>query len=115
MRLWIILFKDNILFSTTSGTSFMVGFNQVYYLFSPTIADWERENTVFRELIQAFITPMITTLSIMTIVDESSEFQILVFGLSVIVLNIGMYVGMPVIVLIKTKNYVKIRTLKNKY
>ncbi len=34
--------RDNTVLSTISGTAFMTGFNQFYYSFSPTIADWER-------------------------------------------------------------------------
>jgi hypothetical protein len=31
--------RDNVLFSTGSGTTFMAGFNNVYYTFSPAVAD----------------------------------------------------------------------------
>ncbi|MEO2201503.1 MAG: peptidylprolyl isomerase, partial [Nitrosopumilus sp.] len=36
--------RDNTLLQTQSGTSFMGMFNDVYYSFSPIIADYEREN-----------------------------------------------------------------------
>ena len=36
--------RDNVLFSTSSGTNFITTFNAIYYTFSPTIADWERTN-----------------------------------------------------------------------
>ena len=49
--------RDNSLLQTASGTSFMSGFNQFYYSFSPTIADWERESPVFKEAIKLAITP----------------------------------------------------------
>ncbi len=87
--------RDNTLYSTTSGASFMTGFNQLYYLFSPTIADWERESPVFKEAVRVFITPMISTLSIMTLAEEGSEEQILGFGISVIALNLGLYIAAP--------------------
>jgi hypothetical protein len=87
--------RDNTLYSTTSGASFMTGFNQMYYLFSPTIADWERENPVFKEAVRVFITPMISTLSIMTLAEEGSEEHILGFGISVIALNLGIYIAAP--------------------
>ena len=35
--------RDNTVLQTESGTSFMTGFNQFYYSFSPYIADYERE------------------------------------------------------------------------
>jgi plastocyanin len=87
--------RDNTVMSTASGTSFMTGFNQLYYSFSPTIADLERENPMFQEAVRAFITPMISTLSIMTLAEDGSEVEVLGLGISVIALNLGMYVGLP--------------------
>jgi len=57
--------RDNYLMKTESGTSFMTGFNQFYYSFSPTIADWERQNPVFKEAVKIGITPLLTSLSIL--------------------------------------------------
>ena len=96
--------RDNTVMSTNSGLAFMTGFNQLYYSFSPTIADWERENPVFQESVRLFITPMMSTLSIMTLAQEESEFQVLSAGISVIMLNLGMYVAAPAIVVFKLKN-----------
>ena len=55
--------RDNSLLQTASGTSFMSGFNDFYYSFSPTIADWERESPAFKEMVKIVITPMISSLS----------------------------------------------------
>ncbi|HII03259.1 MAG TPA: hypothetical protein HA350_00555, partial [Candidatus Nitrosotenuis sp.] len=57
--------RDNVLFKTNSGTAFMTGFDQFYYTFSPTIADWERQNPLLKETVRVAITPMLSTLSIM--------------------------------------------------
>jgi len=91
--------RDHKLLNTESGQSFMNGFNSFYYSFSPTIADWERQNPIFQEIVRAFITPMISTLAIMTLVDGGSEIEIIGLGISVIALNLGMYVATPTIVL----------------
>ena len=56
--------RDNQLIQTESGTAFMGMFNDIYYTFSPTIADMERENPLFKEAVKLAITPMISTLSI---------------------------------------------------
>ncbi len=90
--------RDNTVMSTSSGMSFMTGFNQLYYSFSPTIADLERENPMFQEAVRTFITPMISTLSIMTLAEDGSEGQVIGLGISVIVLNLGMYIAAPAIV-----------------
>ena len=90
--------RDNSLLNTESGTNFIDLFNGVYYSFSPYIADYERENPVFKELIKLTITPMITTLSLMEYAD--SEESVLSIGISLIILNIGMYIGIPVVAMI---------------
>lgn len=87
--------RDNSLLQTESGTSFMKSFNDLYYSFSPVIADYERENPVFREAVKIAITPMITSLSILNYVDMNSEESVLGYGISLILLNVGMYVGIP--------------------
>jgi hypothetical protein len=95
--------------STSTGASFMTGFNQLYYSFSPTIADMERENPMFQEAVKAFITPMISTLSIMTLADTNSETEVLGLGISVIMLNLGMYIAAPAFIGIKSYNRFKSR------
>jgi len=95
--------RDNTVMSTSSGLSFMTGFNQLYYSFSPTIADLERENPMFQETVRAFITPMISTLSIMTLAESGSEGQVLGLGISVIALNLGMYIVAPALIMWQIK------------
>ena len=89
--------RDNILLSTYSGTLFMDGFNSVYYSFSPQVAQLENENPVFKEAVKTFITPMISTLSVMTLANEGSESEVILFGVSAIGLIVGMYIATPVI------------------
>ena len=93
--------RDNNLLNTESGTVFMKTFNEFYYSFSPTIADWERESPMFKEAVKLAITPMITTLSLME--NANSESEVLGLGLSVIALNLGMYIGIPAVVIIGIK------------
>jgi hypothetical protein len=101
--------RDNTVMSTSSGVAFMSGFNQLYYSFSPTIADMERENPMFQEAVRAFITPMISTLSIMTLADEGSESEVLGLGISVIALNLGMYIAAPALIGFKVNKIIKSR------
>jgi len=79
----------------------MIGFNHAYYSFSPTIADWERQNPIFKESVKAFITPMISTLSIMQLTEHGSEEQVIGLGISVIALNLGIYVIAPTVAIVK--------------
>jgi cell division septation protein DedD len=90
--------RNNQLLNTESGTAFMGTFNDVYYSFSPIIADYERENPLFKEAVKLAITPMISTLSLME--NAETESEVLGIGISVILLNLGMYLGVPAIVVI---------------
>jgi peptidyl-prolyl cis-trans isomerase B (cyclophilin B) len=90
-------FRDNTILSTKSGLAFMTGFNQLYYTFSPTIADFERESPIFRETVKLAITPMLASLSILNHVNIDSEQEMLGYGISIILMNIGMYFVAPVI------------------
>ena len=89
--------RDNQLLQTESGAAFMGTFNDIYYSFSPIIADYERENPYFKEVVKLAITPMISTLSLMENADSESE--VLGIGISVIMLNLGMYLGIPAVVI----------------
>ena len=95
--------RDNSLLSTESGTNFINLFNSFYYSFSPYIADYERENPVFREAVKIAITPMISSLSILNYVDIDSEVEVLGYGISLIILNGIMYVGIPILAIMRFK------------
>ena len=87
--------RDNTILSTEVGTSFMTGFNQFYYSFSPAVADLERESPLFKEAVRLTLTPMLSSLSLLNHVDIDSEEEMLGYGISLIILNLGMYVGIP--------------------
>ena len=85
--------RDNQLMSTSSGTAFMTAFNQFYYSFSPYIADMERENPMFQEAVKMGLTPLLSSLSIISFAESESE--VLGYGIGVILANIGMYFVAP--------------------
>ena len=93
--------RDNIVLQTQSGAMFMTGFNSVYYSFAPTVADWEKQNPIFKEAVKITITPLLTTLSILNYVNIDSEAEMLGYGIGVILLNIGMYFVAPALVIMK--------------
>jgi len=95
--------RDNTVLQTESGTSFMAGFNQFYYSFSPAIADYERENPVFKEAVKITLTPLLTSLTLLQYVDIDSESEMLGYGIGVILLNIGMYFVVPAILVMKVR------------
>jgi len=96
--------RDNTVLQTQSGSTFMTGFNQFYYSFSPAIADYERENSAFKETVKIAITPMLTSLAILNYVDIDSEEEMLGYGIGIILLNIGMYFVAPAAIIFKIRN-----------
>jgi len=90
--------RDSKLLQTESGSAFMNSFNLFYYSFSPTIADYERDNHIFKELVKLSITPLISSLSILNYVDVNSDIEVIGYGTGIILLNLGMYFAIPALI-----------------
>jgi hypothetical protein len=95
--------RDNTVLQTESGSAFMTGFNQFYYSFSPTVADYERENPAFKEAVKITLTPLLTSLTLLQYADIDSESEMLGYGIGIILLNIGMYFVVPAILVMKVR------------
>ena len=99
--------RDDMLMKTNSGRSFMVSFNQFYYSFSPTVAEWERSNPILKEIVKIMITPLITSLSILTYLAIDSEAEMITYGILIIGLNLGIYFALPVFLIFRVKKKIK--------
>jgi len=95
--------RDNTVLQTESGSVFMAGFNQFYYSFSPAIADYERENLVFKEAVKLMLTPLLASLTLLHYADIDSESEMLGYGIGVILLNIGMYFVAPAVLIMTVR------------
>ena len=95
--------RDNTVMNTQSGTAFMNGFNQFYYSFSPAVADYERENPVFKEMVKVTLAPLLTSLTLLNYVDVDTEEEMLGYGIGIILLNIGMYFVAPAVIIVSLK------------
>lgn len=95
--------RDNMILKTNSGMAFMTSFNQFYYSFSPDVADFEREHPAFKEMMKITITPFISSLSILNYVDMDSDVEVLGYLSGLALLNLGMYVGIPIIGIVGIK------------
>ena len=93
--------RDSAVLGTSSGAAFMSVFNSIYYTFSPTVADWERQSPAFKEAVKLTLTPMLSTLSVFNYVEIDSESEVLVYGAGIILLNVGMYFVAPALVMMK--------------
>jgi len=101
--------RDNTVLQTQSGTSFMTAFNQFYYSFSPAIADYERENTVFKETVKLTLTPLLASLTLLQHADIDSEYDMLGYGIGIILLNVGMYFIAPALLITKIRSFYKLQ------
>ena len=101
--------RDNTVLQTQSGTSFMAAFNQFYYSFSPAIADYERENIVFKETVKLTLTPLLVSLTLLQHADIDSEYDMLGYGIGIILLNIGMYFIAPAVLITKIRSFYKLQ------
>ena len=99
--------RDNTILKTGSGIAFMTAFNQFYYSFSPTVADLEREQPILKEVMKMVLTPMLSSLSMLNHVDIDSEEEMLGYGISLVLLNIGMYIGIPIFGILKLYQFRK--------
>jgi len=106
--------RDKTVLETELGTSFMTGFNQFYYSFSPTIADYERENPALKEAVKVTLTPLLTSLTLLQYTDIDSEYEMLGYGIGVILLNIGIYFVVPAIIIMKIRKRVNMEKLDKK-
>ena len=97
--------RDNTVLGTDSGSSFMSTFNSIYYTFSPTIADWERQSPIFKNTVRIAITPLLTSLSILNTADIDSEEEMLGYGIGIILLNLGMYLVGPAFAVVNIRKY----------
>ena len=82
----------------------MTGFNTIYYSFSPGVADLERQSPIFKEAVKVAITPLLSTLSLLNYVEIDSESEMLGYGISIILLNVGIYFVVPIVLIYKLKN-----------
>lgn len=93
--------RDNTLLQTTSGSNFISAFNSFYYSFSPQVADAAREYPLVKETIKIGITPLLLSLSILNNVDMNSEIEVITYGSSIILLNLGMYFVAPALIIMR--------------
>ena len=101
--------RDNTVLQTQSGTSFMTAFNQFYYSFSPVIADYERENIIFKETVKLTLTPLLVSLTLLQHADIDSEYDMLGYGIGIILLNISMYFVAPAVLITKIRSFYKLQ------
>jgi hypothetical protein len=93
--------RDDKLLHTKSGSDFMTTFNNFYYLFSPQVADMEREHPLFKETVKIVITPLLFSLSLLNNVEMDSEIEVVGYGTGIILLNLGMYFAAPTLITMK--------------
>lgn len=97
--------RDNVVMNTESGNMFMSWFNNVYYTFSPTVADLERQNPHFKSAVALGISPMIATLGLFEESAISDEASMISYGIGIIALNLGIYAGVPFLAIFGVRRF----------
>ncbi len=86
-------YRDNIVMKTLAGSNFLKAFNVVYYSFSPSVADAERNNLFLQESVRATITPFLGILHVAKIINfGDNELSVLTSGILVSSLIGAVYV-----------------------
>ena len=86
------------LVGTEAGSAFLSTFNHIYYTFSPTVADLERQSPELRALVRAAATPMVLALGIIS--SAQTEAQFVALGVLALLANVAMYAGAPAAVVL---------------
>ena len=90
----------NKMYETKMGGDIMHAVNDFYYSFSPTVADWERENSLFKEIMKLAITPSMASFTIINHENIGSEDELVAYVASIVALNMGMYFVAPAIIIL---------------
>ena len=69
------------------------------------MADYERENPIFKEFIKISLTPLISNLSIMDYAED--EASVIGYGITVILMNLGIYFILPIMVIYNIKKLIR--------
>ena len=64
---------------------------------------------MFKEAVKLGLTPMLSSLSLLSVVDVDSEQGMLGYGIAIIMLNIGMYIAAPAMMLYGIKKVKLVR------
>ena len=104
--------RDGAVMGTQAGATFMSSFSHVYYAFSPAVADLERQSPALKEAVRVGITPMLATLSLLDGAGIDSDGEAVAYGLAVILINAGMYAGIPIVAVLAVRGSVRARRLR---
>ena len=101
--------RDGSVMGTQAGATFMSSFSHVYYAFSPAVADLERQSPALKEAVRVGIAPMLATLSLLDGAGIDSDGEAVAYGLAVILINAGMYAGIPLVAVLAVRGSVRAR------
>ena len=74
-----------------------------------TIADWERQVPIFKDTVKIVITPLLTSLSILSLFDVNTGTDVFGFGIGIILLNAVIYFLIPFLTFFTIKRKLSFR------
>ena len=87
--------RDGALAQTAAGSAFLGAFNTAYYAFSPAAADAIRDHPAAADAVRAAAVPLLSILSVVSLADGQSEWQVAALALLAAALALGAYVAAP--------------------
>ena len=88
--------RDGALAQTAAGSAFLGAFNAAYYAFSPAAADAVRDHPAAADAVRTAAAPLLSILSVVSLADGQSEWQVVALALLAAALALGAYVAAPV-------------------
>ena len=80
--------RDGPVASTGAGAAFLSAFNQIYYSFSPAVADLERSSPAFREAVRISLQPALWSLGVLEFAESGEQAALL--GSLAVLFNAGL-------------------------
>lgn len=87
----------NRMYESEVAGGLMYATNDFYYLFSPTVADWERQNPMFRDAVKILITPSLVSFAMFDHSTMDTNGDLVWYVVLMAALNIGGYLAVPLV------------------
>lgn len=99
----------NRMYESEATGDLMHATNNFYYLFSPTVADWERQNSVFRDAVRILITPSLASFAVLDHNTMDANNELVWYVALMAALNIGGYLGVPFVAAVGIRRAMRTR------
>ena len=97
----------NKMYESEAAGDLMHATNNFYYSFSPTVADWERQNSVFRDVVRTLITPSLASFAVFDHATMNTNDELVWYVALMAALNIGGYLSVPFVAVVGIRRAIR--------